>query len=142
MNKSNLYNINDYSDKELYEILDLNNPSDRELEAKILMMIHKYEQSEAKSSKKLVEFFESIYNHFFDDSEDEDEEEDDMKEGFEEKNSKTQIRRFGEIAPSVKENMEEKEESKEESKKESKKESKEKSDGGVGYTKEVSYEQG
>ena len=142
MNKSNLYNINDYSDKELYEILDLNNPSDRELEAKILMMIHKYEQSEAKSSKKLVEFFESIYNHFFDDSEDEDEEEDDMKEGFEEKNSKTQIRRFGEIAPSVKENMEEKEESKEESKKESKKESKEKSDGGVGYTKEVSYAQG
>ena len=34
-----LYKIKDYSDAELYEILDLNNPTDRELEAKILMMI-------------------------------------------------------------------------------------------------------
>lgn len=64
-----IYNIQDYSDQELYEILDLNNPTDRELEAKILMMIHKYEKSNAKSSKKLVHFFENIYSHFFEDEE-------------------------------------------------------------------------
>src|SRR6056300_929094 len=66
-----LYKIKDYSDAELYEILDLNNPTDRELEAKILMMIHKYENSKAKSSKKLVKFFEDIYEHFFHDSDEE-----------------------------------------------------------------------
>mgnify|MGYP001434828444 FL=1 len=66
-----LYKIKDYSDAELYEILDLNNPTDRELEAKILMMIHKYENSKAKSSKKLVKFFEDIYEHFFDNSDEE-----------------------------------------------------------------------
>jgi hypothetical protein len=66
-----LYKIKDYTDEELYEILDLNNPTDRELEAKILMMIHKYENSKAKSSKKLVKFFEDIYEHFFDDSDEE-----------------------------------------------------------------------
>ena len=36
------YDISKYTDNELYEILDLNNPSDRELEAKILHMINKY----------------------------------------------------------------------------------------------------
>ena len=66
-----LYKIKDYTDEELYEILDLNNPTDRELEAKILMMIHKYENSKAKSSKKLVKFFEDIYEHFFHDSDEE-----------------------------------------------------------------------
>jgi hypothetical protein len=66
-----LYKIKDYSDAELYEILDLNNPTDRELEAKILMMIHKYENLKAKSSKKLVKFFEDIYEHFFHDSDEE-----------------------------------------------------------------------
>ena len=34
-----IYNIQDYSDDELYDILNLTNPTDRELEAKILMMI-------------------------------------------------------------------------------------------------------
>ena len=68
---NDLYKIKDYTDEELYEILDLNNPSDRELEAKILMMVHKYENSKAKSSKKLVRFFEDIYEHFFDDSDEE-----------------------------------------------------------------------
>ena len=40
MEKTNLYNIHEYSDEELFEILDLNNPSDRELKQKILMMIY------------------------------------------------------------------------------------------------------
>jgi hypothetical protein len=75
MEKTNLYNIHEYSDEELFEILDLNNPSDRELEAKILMMIHKYEKLNTKSGKKLSAFFERIYDHFFDDDDDKDEDE-------------------------------------------------------------------
>lgn len=75
MEKTNLYNIHEYSDEELFEILDLNNPSDRELEAKTLMMIHKYEKLNTKSGKKLSAFFERIYDHFFDDDEDENEDE-------------------------------------------------------------------
>ena len=82
--KEQLYNIDAYSDEELYDILDLDSPSDRELEAKILFMIHKYEKMNSRSSKKLARFFESVYEHFF---EDEDEEEEDIaenndKEGF------------------------------------------------------------
>jgi hypothetical protein len=65
-----LYNINDYSDIELYEILDLINPSDRELEAKILFFIKKYEDIGNNSSLKIMKFFEDIYNHFFDNDDD------------------------------------------------------------------------
>ena len=70
MSKTNieegLYNINDYTDVELYEILDLLNPSDRELEAKILFFIRKYNDIGSTSSKRIVEFFESVYSRFFD----------------------------------------------------------------------------
>jgi len=59
-----LYNINEYNDEELYEILDLFNPTDRELEAKIIFFIKKY--SNMENSSELVTFFEDIYNHFFD----------------------------------------------------------------------------
>ena len=71
--KKNLYDIQEYTEKELFEILDLNSPTDRELEAKILMNIHKYQDVETKAGKKLVEFFESMYNYFFDDEEEEEE---------------------------------------------------------------------
>ena len=78
--EKSLYDIHGYTDNELYDILDLVNPSDRELEAKILMMIHKYESGSTKSSQKLASFFDDIYNHFFDT----DEEYDDAgEEGFE-----------------------------------------------------------
>ena len=77
MKKEDLYNINSYTEKELYEVLDLDEPTDRELEAKILMMIHKYEQMGSSAGKKLVSFFEKVYDHFF---ESEDEE---VVEGFE-----------------------------------------------------------
>ena len=59
--KEQLYDIQAYTDEELYDILDLNDPSDRELEAKILFMIHKYEKMNSKSGKKLAQFFESVY---------------------------------------------------------------------------------
>ena len=71
--KKNLYDIQEYTEKELFEILDLNSPTDRELEAKILMNIHKYQDVETKAGKKLVEFFEGMYNYFFDDEEEEEE---------------------------------------------------------------------
>jgi hypothetical protein len=78
-----LYEVSQYSEKELFDILDLVNPSDRELEAKILMMIRKYEQEIPNPS--MVLFFEDIYSRFFEDSdssEGEDDNSDDDKEGF------------------------------------------------------------
>jgi len=75
--KEQLYNIDAYSDEELYDILDLDSPSDRELEAKLLFMIHKYENMNSRSSKKLAQFFESVYEHFFEDEQEEEEEEED-----------------------------------------------------------------
>lgn len=81
-NKSDIYDINDYTEGELYEILDLVNPSDRELEAKILMLIHKYENLDTRSSRKLVKFFNDVYDYFFEDSDavDSDIEENDEEE--------------------------------------------------------------
>lgn len=69
-----LYDISQYTDQELYEVLDLFNPSDRELEAKIIFYINKYNNIENGSS--LVKFFEEVYNHFFDNDDSE-------TEGFE-----------------------------------------------------------
>ena len=94
MTKDNLYDISSYSEDELYEILDLVNPSDRELEAKILLMIHKYEKTNTKSGKRLSEFFENVYEHFFQDDEqtadDMDETESKVAEGFENMNAGSQ----------------------------------------------------
>jgi hypothetical protein len=60
-----VYDVNGYTDNELLEILDLDNPTDRELEAKILMMIHQY--SEPKTfDASLSLFFEQVYERFFD----------------------------------------------------------------------------
>ena len=90
-----LYNVSDYTDVELYNILDLVNPTDRELEAKILMQIHKYENIGTKSAQKLARFFDDIYNHFFDTEECEGEDDADVEgyanviEPFDEPISKT-----------------------------------------------------
>ena len=67
-----MYDITTYSDRELLDILDLTNPSDRELEAKIIFLINKYKNIQNDSGDELVNFFEDIYNHFFETS-DEDE---------------------------------------------------------------------
>jgi hypothetical protein len=64
-----IYDINGYTDPELYAILDLSNPTDRELEAKILHMIWKYENFDNASGDRLVRFFNDIYTHFFDSGE-------------------------------------------------------------------------
>ena len=55
------YNVDKYTDDELYNILDLVNPSDRELEAKIIQMIAKYKEI---NCIELSIFFENIYRLF------------------------------------------------------------------------------
>jgi len=78
------YNVSDYTDNELYDLLDLTNPSDRILEAKILMMIEKYSTA---NNDDLMKFFEDVYDHFF-----EGEEDDDIAD--DEENDETQIEGF------------------------------------------------
>ncbi len=76
MNKNSqndMYDINKYTDEELFNILDVNSPTDRELEARILFLVHRYENMQNKSGDELANFFKQIYNHFFDTSDDEDE---------------------------------------------------------------------
>jgi hypothetical protein len=70
--KENIYDVSTYTDTELYNILDLNSPSDRELEAKILFFINKYENMQNESGNQLAQFFNDIYKHFFDVSESDD----------------------------------------------------------------------
>lgn len=60
-----LYNVNDYTDKELMDILELNEPTDRELEAKILHQIWKYKNMQNASGEKLTNFFQAMYDRFF-----------------------------------------------------------------------------
>ena len=75
MNKEDedLYNIEKYSEDELYQMLDLDNPPDRVLEAKLLYMIEKYDELKDSEAGKIKTFFEDAYRHFF---ENEDEESD------------------------------------------------------------------
>lgn len=81
--KKDEYDIRQYSDEELLTILDLNhNPTDRELEAKIIFNINKYKNIAGESGAQLAIFFEDIYNHFFDlgeEDEEEDENQDDQE---------------------------------------------------------------
>lgn len=59
------YNVENYSDEDLYKILDINNPSDRELEARINSLIFKYSNMGNESGNKLADFFSNIYDRFF-----------------------------------------------------------------------------
>ena len=83
-NSDDLYNIKNYTDEQLYNILDINHPTDRELEAKIIHLINKYENMQNETGNRMAIFFQNIYNHFF--IEDDGAEEDDDSpyiEGFE-----------------------------------------------------------
>jgi hypothetical protein len=62
---SDIYHVDAYTDKELYDILDLFNPSDRELEAKILFYIRKYENITTSDGIEIYHFFNDIYKRFF-----------------------------------------------------------------------------
>ena len=72
--QENEYDIRSYSDEELLGILDLNNPTDRELEAKILHYIRKYDSIHSPDGRKFANFFRKIYSHFFEIFEEEDSE--------------------------------------------------------------------
>ena len=86
------YNIDTYTDQECFEVLNLNNPSDRELEMKILQFMDKYENK----SKRLYRFFESMYDRFFTEEEDAIEGfESDMKEQPREPDQKTSPQTIG-----------------------------------------------
>ena len=52
----NPYDISQYTSQELLEILDLNNPSDRELEAKLISNINKYSQIKTEEANKIYQF--------------------------------------------------------------------------------------
>ena len=66
MINSDEYDVTQYTDEELLTILDLNhNPTDRELEAKIIFSINKYKHIAGESGTQLATFFEDIYARFF-----------------------------------------------------------------------------
>ena len=77
---SELYDIKKYNEDELLQMLDLNNPTDRELEAKILQTIDQYNEITTDEGKKIKTFFEDVYNFFFTDQ--------DVVEGFESEEKK------------------------------------------------------
>ena len=68
---NNSYNIKNYSDDELYKILNLDNDvSDRILEAKILELYKKYNNLGSEAGNKLSKFFKDMHSYFFSTSED------------------------------------------------------------------------
>ena len=82
INHDDMYDVHSYSEKELFDILDLFHPTDRELEAKILGYIDKYssDSNNSKDSIRLHTFFVDIYKRFFDIEHDL---EDEFVEGYE-----------------------------------------------------------
>lgn len=83
MINSDEYDVTQYTDEELLTILDLNhNPTDRELEAKIIFSINKYKHIAGESGTQLATFFEDIYARFFE-LDEEDQREHDVQETIE-----------------------------------------------------------
>jgi hypothetical protein len=76
------YNVTGYTDEQLFQILDLNNPSDRELEAKTLSMVRKYASFGNTSGDKLSQFFIDIYNRFFENDDEHENSEETVIEGL------------------------------------------------------------
>ena len=62
MAENDIYNVDNYTERELFEILDINNPTDRELEISIYKNMEKH-----KNNNPLYNFFKDVYNRFFDD---------------------------------------------------------------------------
>ena len=65
MENDDEYNVNNFTDEELFHLMDLNNPTDRELEAKLYLLIEKYEGIKNKLSVKMCRFFNDVFRHFF-----------------------------------------------------------------------------
>jgi len=67
-----MYDVSSYTDEELINnILDLNHPTDRELEHKILSLYNRYQIMETKQGQQLAKFFNDIYDRFFEDEDNE-----------------------------------------------------------------------
>ena len=79
MGDNDTYKIESYTDDQCFEVLGLNNPTDRELEMTILKFMDQYEEK----SKRLYHFFESMYDRFFSPDGDDDDNDHDI-EGFDE----------------------------------------------------------
>ena len=75
------YDVSQYTDEELLRILDMNNPTDRELEAKIIGLVNKYKSFENETGDRISKFYSDMYRRFFDVSDD-DEDEEDRVEGY------------------------------------------------------------
>jgi len=90
----NTYDVKKYTDIELFELMDLSNPTDRELEARIIQLIRKYSTIHNDTGKMIMKFFQDVYDHFFDEEQEDDDpydeeyQEEDVKEGFENINTK------------------------------------------------------
>lgn len=80
-NKRDFFDVNEFTDDQLYKILDLDaSSSDRELEAKIIMMIDKYRNMDTKDAVSMQKLFEDIFERFFEvDAEEEHDETDDFE---------------------------------------------------------------
>ena len=81
--------ISNYTDNDLFQLLDLNNPTDRELEAKLYTLIDKYNTVKGNIGKQLRNLYINIFNRFFETKETEEEETNDdederkpLNEGF------------------------------------------------------------
>lgn len=87
MNAGTKYDVKQYSDEELLRILDMDKPTDRELEAKLQSLISRYRSFDNVSGDRLAQFYTDIYNHMFDTGEgdddvDADAEAESTREGF------------------------------------------------------------
>jgi len=83
-NKTNEYDVSQYTEEELYKILDMNHPTDRELEAKLIGLVNKYNSYENETGDRIAQFYMEIYRRFFetDEEADEDTNSDNGKEGY------------------------------------------------------------
>jgi len=68
-----MYDVSTYSDQELYDLLDINSPTDHELETRIIFLIRKYANMQNESGDVLAQFFTNIHSRFFDVSDSEEE---------------------------------------------------------------------
>jgi hypothetical protein len=69
-----MYDVSTYTDLELYNLLDMNSPTDHELEARIIFLIRKYVNMQNESGDELAQFFTNIHKRFFDMSDDSEDE--------------------------------------------------------------------
>ena len=66
---ASMYDVTTYTDVELFNILDLDSPTDRELEAKIIFLINKYTigiKNLLGLNKEILLLFKKLFENDFD----------------------------------------------------------------------------